>query len=438
MLTDFLTYIREQSLFQKKEYILLAMSSGIDSVVLAHLFHQAGFNFGMAHVNFSLRSEDSDADQSFAEDLSKRYNVPYHTVVFDTNAYAAENKISTQMAARDLRYNWFEELRNNHDYQYIATAHHLTDSIETVLFNFSKGTGISGMRGIQSKNAQLIRPLLFASKKEISAYARAQKLVWREDKSNASDKYHRNHIRHHILPQLDHINPSFENTSKSTLERMKDAEEIVLSAVEAAKDNYHQQDGQHHIYPINALRKLGGSTTILHHLIKHFGFNYSQSKNMLKQMDQAGKLFLSATHQANIDRAQLIISPLKGTNGVEFLINLGDTHLSTDEMVLNISQEDVPQVIPIKPSIGCFDMAKISFPLTIRTWQHGDKFHPLGMTKQKKVSDLLIDTKVPINLKEEVKVLLSNNEIVWVMGHRISDQFKITATTTDILQIEIK
>jgi len=438
MLADFLTYIREQSLFQKNEYVLLAVSSGIDSVVLAHLFHEAGFNFGMAHVNFSLRNEDSDRDQSFAKDLAKHYNVSFHTTVFDTNHHAAENKVSTQMAARELRYKWFEELRNKHDYKYIATAHHLTDSIETVLFNFSKGTGISGMRGIQPQNGQLVRPLLFASKKEILAHANTHGLDWREDKSNASDKYHRNYIRHQILPQLEHINPSFENTAKSTLERLTDAEEIVLSAVDSAQQLYHKQDGDHHFFEISQLSALGGSTTILHHLIKRFGFNYPQSKNILKQSNQVGKLFLSKTHQANIDRQHLIISPLNQKKDAEFIINSSDTHLAADDITLEITQSDVPQEIPTDPKIGCFDLAKISFPLTVRTWQNGDRFYPLGMTQQKKVSDLLIDNKVPLNLKDHVNVLLSDNKIIWVMGHRIDNRFKITKTTNRTLQISMQ
>ena len=438
MLADFLTYIREQSLFQKNEYVLLAVSSGIDSVVLAHLFHESGFNFGMAHVNFSLRNEDSDGDQSFAEDLAKHYNVPFHTTVFDTNHHAAENKVSTQMAARELRYKWFEELRNKHDYKYIATAHHLTDSIETVLFNFGKGTGISGMRGIQPNNGHLIRPLLFASKKEIVEYADTHQLEWREDKSNASDKYHRNHIRHNILPQLEHINPSFENTAKSTLERLRDAEEIVMATVNLAKEQLYHSDGENHFFDKNKIAALSGKTTILHFLIKSFGFNYTQCKGIISILEESGKLFLSKTHQANIDRQHLIISPLNQKKDAAFIINSSDTHLATDDITLEITQSDVPQEIPTDPKIGCFDLAKISFPLTVRTWQRGDRFYPLGMTQLKKVSDLLIDSKVPLHLKDHVNVLISNNQIIWVMGHRIDNRFKITKTTNRTLQISMQ
>lgn len=438
MLTNFLTYIREQSLFQKNEYVLLAVSSGVDSVVLAHLFHEADFNFGLAHVNFSLRNEDSDADQTFAKDLAKHYNVSFHTTVFDTNHHATENKVSTQMAARELRYKWFKELRNKYDYKYIATAHHLTDSIETVLFNFSKGTGISGMRGIQSKKEHLIRPLLFASKKEIMEYADTHKLEWREDKSNASDKYHRNHIRHHILPQLEHINPSFENTAKSTLERLRDAEEIVMATINLAKEQLHHSDGENHFFNKNKIAALSGKTTILHFLIKSYGFNYTQCKGIISILNESGKLFLSKTHQANIDRKHLIISPLNQRKDAEFIINISDTHLVVDDITLEITQDDVPQEIPTDPNIGYFDLAKMTFPMTVRTWQQGDKFCPLGMMQQKKVSDLLIDTKVPLHLKDHVHVLISNNEIVWVMGHRIDNRFKITKTTNRILQVSMK
>lgn len=437
MLDDFLTYIREQSLFQKNDRLLLAVSGGVDSIVLAHLFLKTGHNFAIAHCNFSLRGDESDKDQTFVKKLAKQYNVPFHTTAFDTSQCAIDRKLSIQMAARELRYQWFDQLINKHSYKYIATAHHHSDSIETVLFNLSKGTGISGIRGILPKNDNIIRSLLFSTKKEIKQYAKTHKLEWREDASNASDKYHRNYIRHNVLPKLEHINPSFENTAKATLERLKDAEEIVLANVISVREQILHTKGDDHFFIKEKLKLLSGRTTILHFLLKAFGFNYPQCKDIISHIEESGKLYLSKTHQANIDREYLIISKLYQKKNTEFISNIGDTHLSVDDFILEITQSTVPQEIPTDPNIGCFDLEKISFPLTVRTWQQGDKFSPLGMTQQKKVSDFLIDTKVPLNLKERVKVLVSNDQIIWVIGHRIDNRTKISKTTTQILQVAL-
>ena len=313
MLDDFLTYNHGQSLFEKNDRILLAVSGGVDSIVLTHLFYQTGYDFGIAHCNFSLR-EEAKEDQAFVENLAKDCRVPIHSTTFDTNHYANQNKLSTQMAARKLRYQWFEKLTNKHSYDYISTAHHHSDSIETVLFNFTKGTGISGIHGIRPKSGKVIRPLLFATKKEIEQYARTNGLRWREDRSNTSDKYHRNHIRHNILPELTPINPAFENTAKATLERLKDAEEIVLAATKIAKEELYHTAHDVHYFDKKKLKSLSGKTTILHFLIKSFGFNYQQCKNIFSGIETSGKLFLTKTHQANVDRKYLIISPLEKSN----------------------------------------------------------------------------------------------------------------------------
>ena len=438
MLDDFLIYVREQSLFQKNERILLAISGGVDSIVLAHLFHQSNLKFGIAHCNFSLRGEDSDKDQIFVEKMALNYGVPIHSIVFDTANYATKNKYSIQMAARKLRYQWFDQLIKEHSYKYLSTAHHHTDSIETVLFNFGKGTGISGVRGILPQSKKVIRPLLFASKKDIEQYAKDQHLKWREDASNTSEKYHRNYIRHNILPELEHVNPSFEITTKSTLERLKDAEEIVLAAINSAKEALYRQEGSDHFLDIDKLKLLPGKTTILHHLLKPFGFNYFQSKNIIQHISTVGNLFLSSTHQVNIDRTHIIISPLQGNKDDQMVIEKGNKILHTDYFVLNITECPVPKNIPKDSLMACFDLNEITFPLTIRKWKKGDRFYPLGMSRQKKISDFLIDEKVPLNLKDRVNVLISNDEIIWVMGHRIDNRYKISKATTQVLQVSLE
>jgi tRNA(Ile)-lysidine synthase len=438
MLDDFLTYIQGQSLFQKNDRILLAVSGGVDSVVLTHLFKAAELDFGIAHCNFNLRDQDSDRDQSFVRELANQLSMPFHTIDFNTIDYAEEYKISTQMAARNLRYNWFQELSANHSYQYISTAHHHSDSIETVLFNLSKGTGISGVRGIKPKNGEIIRPLLFATKREIEQFAKENQLKWREDSSNASDKYHRNYIRHNVQPGFEHINPSFEKTSKTTLRRLKDAEEIVLKAVENARQSYYHLDGENHYFELTKLKQQTGNTTILHHLIKDFGFNYSQSQDIIRRSTEVGKIFLSGSHQANIDRKQLIISPLRNEIIDEpILLEKGMNKIYLSDINLDIEECAVPKNISNDPNIGLFDISKISFPLTVRNWQQGDKFNPLGMTKQKKISDFLIDSKVPLNLKGNVKVITSMDQIVWVVGLRIDNRFKLDKHTTDVLKISM-
>jgi len=438
MLDDFLTYIREQSLFQKDERILLAVSGGIDSVVLTHLFHKAKYQFDIAHCNFSLR-EEAGHDQTFVKDMASEYGASFRTINFDTNQYASEKKVSIQMAARELRYEWFASLIEEHSYKYICTAHHHSDSIETVLFNISKGTGVSGIRGIQSKNGNIIRPLLFATKNEIEKYAKENHIEWREDTSNASDKYHRNYIRHHVLPNFEHINPSFEKTTKTTLDRLKDAEDIVLSAVDSAKRLYYRLQGVNHYFELDKINQLGGCTTILHQLTKPFGFNYVQSQDIIKRSAETGKTFLSGSHQANIDRKQLIISPLQyENNSAPILIVEGVKTLSVDDIILDIEECEIPESIGNDQDIGLFDLTKLSFPLTVRTWQQGDKFYPLGMTQQKKLSDFLIDSKVPLNFKDNIKVITSKDQIIWVIGHRIDNRFKIDQHTANVLKIGMR
>ena len=435
MFNDFVKYVKEQSLFQNKDRILLAVSGGIDSIAMVHMFAQSEYNFAIAHCNFSLRGEDSDADQRLVKDLAFSLKATYHMRKFDTETFAKSHKLSTQMAARTLRYAWFEELIDQHNYDYVATAHHHSDSVETVLYNLSKGTGIAGLRGILTKKEKVIRPILFALKTEIEDYANTHQLRWREDTSNASDKYHRNYIRHHVVPAISKINPSFESSTKNTLNRLKDTELILIDYIEKVKEKVLELKGTDFYLDKKALRKLPGLSIFLDHILLPYGYNYQQALDIVKSIDASGKLFFSKTHQTNIDREFIIISPIESSADQTVFIEEGNSRVDYKYGTLKLNEISRPETITTDLNIGLFDLEKIEFPLELRSWRQGDKFHPLGMSQRKKISDFLIDNKVPLTLKERVMVILSNNKIIWVVGHRIDDRVKIGSSTKRCLQI---
>lgn len=439
MLEKFLEFIKEEKLFSPSQKILLAVSGGMDSALMCELFHKAGFSFAIAHCNFKLRGQESDGDEQFVKALSEKYKVPYFSKSFDTKEYSGDNKISIQMGARDLRYAFFEEVRKKHEYDFIATAHHKSDIMETMLINLTRGTGISGLHGILPKRDEIIRPLLFASRDEIENFISENTIAYREDSSNQSEKYQRNLIRRKVIPVLKQINPALENTFAETALRIQDAEKILTEVIDGFRKLSVITDGEETRIQFEDIVSLSFAKTILFELLMPFGF----SSDVVVQIYEAvkgisGKQFLSSTHRLIRDRKYFIITPLsKETLEDSLLIDKVPVEISFNGERFSFSIEERNKfVVPKSSAISCLDFEQLEFPLALRTWKPGDRFQPFGMKTKKKVSDFLVDIKVPLNEKEKVKVILSRNEIVCIPSFRMTEGYRVTDKTEKILVIK--
>lgn len=482
MITALLNHIKKEKLFSTTEKVLLTVSGGIDSVLMCELFHKAGLNFGIAHCNFQLRAEESDEDETFVNTLAEKYNVPFHFIKFNTSLYAKKNKVSIQIAARDLRYQWFEEIRKEYKYNYIATAHHQDDSIETFFINLLRGTGISGLHGILPKHGRIIRPMLFTTKNEIEVYVKKHKLKYREDSSNASDKYVRNKIRHHITPVLKELNPGFENTFNKTINHLREVELIYKNDIETKRSKIVKQEKNNILISIKQLKKLQPIATYLYEFLKPYHYNESTVEEIVLALDgESGKQFFSNTYRLIKDREFLIIEQRKESQEIkskkqELRIKSQETGIKNQE--LRIKKQDLRIKKPdpgldtkdseikvlasqkaidldnLKLSFKCeansadteiqksatiayLDLEKLEFPLEIRKWQKGDVFYPFGMKGKKKLSDFFIDKKLSLNQKENAWLLTSKGKIAWVIGQRIDNRFKITEKTRKIYIVKM-
>lgn len=437
-------YIIDNQLFTKNDKLLVAVSGGVDSIVLCQLLYLNGYHFSIAHYNFQLREEESNEDEAFVKSLADNWQVPFYVKRMDTKQYVLDNKISTQVAARDLRYTWFEELRNTFNFDYILTAHHASDSIETVLYNFAKGSGLLGLTGIKPKNKAIIRPLLWAKKEEILAFLKAENLPFREDSSNESDKYARNKIRHHIIPVFKQLNPSFETTANETIQRLAETQVLFDFFIKNIKKEItHYLDNQLFIDK-NELKTYPSVSTVLFELLKEFGFNNDQVAQILQEEEfKTGTLFYSQTHKLLIDRTHYIVA--QQVNQVEtdtsFIIQKDDILLkgSGFELVFTHLKEKT-DVFSKNPNLTLLDADRLSFPLTLRKWQEGDRFQPLGMNgKSQLLSDFFRLQKLSVFEKEKVWILANvNDQICWVVGFRIDERCKITEGSKSFVNIEFK
>ncbi len=441
MVRAFLKYIHQNKLIVEKDKVLLAVSGGIDSMVMADLFINAKIRFSMAHCNFGLRGNESDTDQQFVEEYSSEVNAELFTRHFDTQSYADKTHISVQMAARELRYRWFRELMHEKGFKKLAIAHHKEDQAETIIFNLIKGTGIAGLTGWKPLDDDIIRPLLFTDRRTIEAYARKNDLKWREDSSNVSTKYVRNKIRHEILPLFKEINPGFIASLGYTGIRLKEAEVCLRAGIEKLKKQAVTKSGNDLIISKDQVTGSLFPTLGLYEILQPFGFNYRQCVDLFGALDTSGKIIVSDRYVLNIDREHLILSPVEDHGDTyEYLppVHIGyDTSSVTTKFgTLNfrISTEQIDkESIPADSAMAFLDFDRLAFPLTLRQWKPGDFFVPLGMSGKKKLSDFMIDEKIPVNLKRKVQVLLSGNDIVWITGMRIDDRFKIRPGTKKVL-----
>ncbi len=466
----FKAYIKQQDLFHPKDKLLLAVSGGVDSVVLCELCKQAGYDFAILHCNFQLRGEESERDESFVKELGVKYGVEVLIERFDTLNYAEEMKLGIQEAARNLRYNWFSKVwidknlntgfnKPNQDTNqvpgwsidpnapkwYVITAHHLNDSVETMLMNFFKGTGIKGLQGIQPKHvfflssAYLIRPLLFATKEEIIKYAGENNLTFVEDSSNASEKYTRNYFRNKLIPALKEVFPQVEENLKENLHRFNEIEILYRQSIDLHKKKLLEQKGKEIHIPVLKLLKVSALHTIVYEIIKDYGFTAHQVNDTVSLLrSDTGKYISSSTHRILKNRNWLIIAPNENTEAGTIFIEENDKSVEFQQGVISFEMFSTQNSkLKTQNDIAQLNASEIKFPLLLRKWKQGDYFYPLGMTKKKKLSRFFIDQKLSMIQKEKTWVIEMDKKIIWVVGLRIDNRFKITGSTKKILQISL-
>lgn len=439
--------IEKEKLFQSRDILLLAVSGGIDSVVLCALCRQSGFNFIIAHCNFQLRGEESDRDEHFVKGLAEHYRSEIFLKRFSTEAYALQNKISIQVAARELRYQWFYELAAELEILkktpvHILTAHHADDNIETVLMNFFKGTGIAGMRGILPATGNIVRPLLFARKKTLINFAKENGLSFVEDSSNIADKYSRNYIRHHIIPLIEKRYPGAGANIAAQIERFREIDELYQQAIAVHKKKLLEQRGNEVYIAVRKLLKTVPLKTVVFEIIRAYGFTAKQADEVIALLEsETGKFILSATHRALRNRDWLIISPLPQNESSVIVIEESEQEVEFEGGKLVLTRHVLKEgweKMSDAASDACLDSKDIRFPLLLRKWKPGDYFYPLGMKKKKKLSRFFIDQKMSLSEKENTWVVEMNKKIVWVVNRRIDDRFKILPGTRAMLKITLK
>ncbi|MCM4155637.1 tRNA lysidine(34) synthetase TilS [Gramella sp. AN32] len=430
---DFKNLIKTRFPYLCTNKILLAISGGVDSVVLAHLCASSKLDFSMAHCNFNLRDEESDGDENFVVDLADSLNVEIFTENFDTEKFASDKGISIQMAARELRYTWFKELASNLHYDYILTAHHANDNLETFLINLIRGTGPEGLTGIKAENNNVIRPLLHFSRKEIESFARKQKYKWREDSSNASEKYLRNKIRHSMVPLMEEINPQLLESFAKTQRYLRSNLDLVDDYMSLLYPKLIQKKDFGYAIELTYLKKLPNQKEILYQLLKSFGFTeWNDIYNLINA--QSGKVVFSETHRLIKDRDQLLLTHNQsGDKQKHYSVEKNENYVILPMGTLAISKVSKLGT----PAKNCIFVpkSKLQFPICIRKWQKGDFFYPFGMSGKKKLSRFFKDEKFSLPEKENTWILASGEEIVWVINHRMDNRFAVSEEDSAILKL---
>ena len=435
----FTDFIEQNNLFERSGKVLAAVSGGMDSVLMVHLLKSAGINFGIAHCNFQLRGDDSTADEAFCKNLAQQAGVPFHSIKFDTHTYAAEKKISIQMAARDLRYPWFEQVRQQSGYAVIALAHHQNDTIETILLNLTRGTGIAGLHGILPKNGRLVRPLLFLGREEIQKLITGNRYNYVEDSSNSSTKYARNKIRHEVIPKLKELNPNLENTFENNLRHFREMETLLEVRLEELKKGLFISQGDDIYLSIAAVKLLNPKHLLLFKLLQEYGFNETTIDDLIRSLDKhSGRIFEAADYQLILDRDNIILTKKPGDTQENVIINEGGHTVNYGNYKLTLLHDDSPLIITDNPMAVAVDAALLIYPLIIRCWQQNDSFYPLGMKTRKKLSDFFINQKIPLHVKSEIPILINgNSEIIWIGGYRLDERYKVNKNTKKVTIFEL-
>ncbi|MDG2433803.1 tRNA lysidine(34) synthetase TilS [Flavobacterium sp.] len=436
MLEKLQAHITQNFPFLQNKKLLLATSGGLDSMVMAQLFCQLPYEIALAHCNFQLRGIESFEDQKFVEDYAEKNNIPLFATQFDTTAFAKDYKLSTQVAARELRYNWFYELLEEEQFDYVLTAHHADDNIETFLINLSRGTGLDGLVGIPAQNDKIIRPLLLFSREEIENYATETHLQWREDSSNASNKYLRNKIRHDLVPLFKAMNPHFIDSFQNTQTYLQQAQAMVEDAAIMVYQQVAEQNGDTIQFDLAQLKRLANYQSYLYHWLKEFGFTAWDDIYDLVE-SQSGKQVHSVEYRLIKDRDHLLLVPLQSnSNGEAYYIEKGEQDV---KIPLKLSITKVEDLATSSNTTIFVDESKLVYPLVLQKWNEGDSFQPFGMNgKTKKLSKFFKDEKLSVVAKENIWILWSANAIVWVVGLRQDERFKIENNTENILKLEIQ
>lgn len=416
--------------------LLLAISGGLDSVVLAHLCHKLQLNVSLAHCNFNLRAAESDADENFVLQLAEDLNMEVFIESFETETYAKEEGVSIQMAARQLRYTWFHELAEQLKFDYILTAHHADDNLETFLINLTRGTGLEGLTGIPEVSGKIVRPLLPFSRDSLEVYAIGEHMAWREDSSNASTKYLRNKLRHDIIPILKQMNPQLLQNFQNTISNLQDSQDLIDDNLVKIQRKITTVDDGQIKFDIEKIKKLSKPKAYLYQLLKDF--NFTAWNDVVKLLDaQSGKQVFSPTHRLLKDREFLLLSEIK-SECEEDPISIQKTDKEVAVPFGTLRFKNVAAITKTAKHSVYVDTEKLVFPLILRKWQEGDVFYPLGMKGKKKLGKYFKDIKLSLIEKEQVWILVSGANVVWVVGKRADDRFKVTENTTQILKIDVQ
>ncbi|WP_375584063.1 tRNA lysidine(34) synthetase TilS [Cyclobacterium xiamenense] len=435
MLSRFIQHVRENNILDARERYLLAVSGGVDSVALTHLMHRAGFTFELLHCNFHLRGQESEADCFFVKTLADRLGHGVHVRDFAPEEYMQQQGVSLQMAARELRYQWFSRINEELQTNGVVLAHHADDQLETILLNLLRGTGIEGLYGMSERRDYLLRPLLPFKRAEILAFLREHRLDWREDSSNQQTVYKRNYLRHELIPVLEDRDSHAPEAMRQSFERVKDTGKAFFYFFEQWRTENVLQEASFEYLPFSSLEPVPGKASLLFYWLRSRGFTYQHVVEILQAMEKkvSGKRFFSGEWVLNIDRDKLILGKECG--------DPEPTHLEQHALSFRAGERGSYEIIRLKggwqldrsAENALLDGELLEFPLLLRNWEQGDRFRPLGMRKFKKVSDFLIDLKVPLIMKDRVKVLCSGGEIAWVVGYRIDDRFKVTHATREVV-----
>ncbi len=451
MLKALLNFNNKHHLFFNKNTLIVGVSGGVDSMVLLKLLASQDLYIIVAHCNFQLRGKEADEDQKFVEKTVlnfKNSKIIFESINFETEKYAKENKLSIQEAARDLRYNWFEKLRQKHKAQAIVTAHHLNDNTETLLYNISKGTGIKGMRGMLPKNGKIIRPMLAVTKQEIENFAEENKIDFRKDSSNDSLKYNRNLIRKKIVPEFEKVNSNFDKTLRNHFERFRDIELFYSEIIKKWKKELFEHKNDDFYISILKLKKTKGFKTLLFEIIAEYGFNIQQVEDIIRSLElNESKIFYAGNYRIIKAKKHLILSDttLEKQNYFEVSEKQTKIKLPNKELLeIHVKPFEKLTKMSDKNHFAYLDMDKLQFPLVLRRWKDGDYFYPYGMysdkgkAKKKKLKKYFADLKLNLVEKENIWILAQGDKIVWLVNHRIDDRFKITEETKKVFQLKIK
>lgn len=434
MWTAFKNHIQESLPFLLNKKLLLAVSGGVDSMVLLHLFQELNVDIVVAHCNFQLRGAESDLETAFLSDYVKSRNIPFESIFFDTNTYAADHHLSIQIAARKLRYEWFEKVRLAQNCDFVLTAHHADDVVETFLINLTRGTGLEGLQGIPVQNGFIVRPLLPFSREQIATFATQHNISWKEDSSNASTKYFRNKLRHQVIPILKDLNPQFLSVFQDTLQHLKQSQDLVNTAISQIEKKVVTKERELTKLHIVALNEHKASEAFLYAFLKPYGFTSWNDIYTLKDK-QSGKMVSSPTHILLKDRDYLVLRPKDENPEITYVIECWEDFERVPFIAVeaNVLEENTQ----VSKKTALFDKNKLKFPLCVRKWQTADYFYPLGLNGKKKLSKYFKDEKFSQFEKDDCWILSQNNEIIWVIGHRQDARFSANDTNINTIKLQV-